>query len=226
MGVYKLRDLPPEEKPRERLKKYGSEALAVNELIAILIETGSKKESVLQLAQNLLSHFGNLEALSRASLEELQKVEGIGFAKACKIKAAFELGKRALAKRKDFKKINSPKDIFELLRFEIGSKKKEYFKLICLDSRNKIISVENISIGTLNSSLAHPREIFYSAIKNLANSIILVHNHPSGDPSPSDEDIKITQKIKEAGKLLGIELVDHVIICQNKYFSFKEKGMI
>lgn len=226
MGFYKLKDLPEEEKPRERLKKYGEEALSSNELIAILIQTGNKQESVLQLAQRIIAHFGNLEKLAEASLEELQKVKGVGFAKACKIKAAFELGKRALNKKSNLKKISHPKDIFELLKNEVATKKKEYFKLICLNTRNQIIAIENISIGTLNSALAHPREIFYSAIKNLANSIIVVHNHPSGDPSPSTQDIEITKKLQKAGDLLGIELTDHIIITKDNYFSFKQKGLL
>lgn len=226
MGLYKLKDLPEEEKPRERLKKYGEEALSSQELIAILIETGNKEESVLQLAQRLIAYFGSLEKLAEASLEELQKVKGVGFAKACKIKAAFELGKRALNEKLNLKKISHPKDIFDLLKNEIGTKKKEYFKLICLNTRNQIIAIENISIGTLNTALAHPREIFHSAIKNLANSIIVVHNHPSGDPSPSTQDIEITKKLKKAGDLLGIELTDHIIITKDNYFSFKQRGLL
>lgn len=226
MTIYKLKDLPAEEKPRERLKKYGEEALSTNELIAILIETGNKEESVLQLAQKIIAHFGGLDKLAEASLEEIQKVKGVGFAKACKIKAAFELGKRALNKKLNLKKISHPKDVFYLLKNELGTKKKEYFKSICLNTRNQIIAIENISVGTINSTLAHPREIFYSAIKNLANSIIIVHNHPSGDPSPSSQDIEITKKLKQAGELLGIELIDHIIITKDEYFSFNQKGLL
>jgi len=227
MATYKLRDLPQEERPRERLKKFGAEALSLQELIAIILETGNKKENVLRIAQNLLSHFGTLEKLFNASIEELQKVEGIGFAKACRLKAAFKLGERLLSQKQFLRqKIQSPQDVFKLLRFEIGNKKKEHFKILSLDSRNRIISIDDISVGTLNSALVHPREVFFPAIQNLANSIILVHNHPSGDPSPSKNDILVTKKLLSASKILGIPIVDHIILTKDSYLSFKDKGLI
>jgi DNA repair protein RadC len=164
---YTLHDLPQEERPRERLRKVGVDNLSLQELLALIIERGKKGENVLTIAQNLLSHFGSLTRIKGASIEELQKVKGIGFATACKLKAAFKLGEKTLAKPKRYgQKIETPKDIYELFKNELGDKKKEHFKILSLTSRNRIISIDDISIGTLTASLAHPREIFYPAIKN------------------------------------------------------------
>ncbi len=224
---YTLRDLPQEERPRERLKKYGVENLSLQELLAIVIEKGRRGKNVLTLAQELLARFGNLQKIKEASILELQKVEGIGFATACKIKAALALGERTLnTKEKPEIKITKPVQVFKLLKPELSKKKKEFFKIICLDTRSKVVAVETISVGSLNASLAHPREIFYSAIKNTAASFIIVHNHPSGDPTPSQDDIEITKKLKKLSEMLKIPLVDHVIIGSKDYYSFKENGLL
>ncbi len=224
---YTLRDLPQDERPRERLKKYGVESLSLQELLALIIEKGRKGKNVLTLAQELLARFGNLQKLKEASISELQKVEGIGFATACKIKAALALGERALNTReKPEIKITTPRQVFDLLEPELSKKKKEFFKIICLDTRSKVVAIETISVGSLDTSLAHPREIFYSAIKNTAASFIIVHNHPSGDPTPSQDDIEITKKLKKLSEMLKIPLVDHVIIGGQEYYSFKENGVL
>lgn len=224
---FTLRDLPPEEKPRERLKKVGVDNLSIQELLALIIERGKKGLNVLSVAQNLLAHFGNLAEIKEASIEELQKVKGIGFATACKLKAAFKLGEKALTKHKKYgEKIETPKDIYNLLKDGLTEKKKEHFKLLSLTSRSRLISIDDISIGTLDASLALPREIFYPAIQNSAASIILVHNHPSGDPEPSEDDLVITKRIVEAGKILNIEVKDHIIIAKDNFFSFKRKRLI
>lgn len=222
---FTVRDLPKEERPRERLVKYGESALSLQELLQIILRTGNKGESVVTLAQKLLVHFGNLQKLKEASIEELMSIKGIGLAKAVQIKAALELGRRAeITLERKQKKIISPQDVFKLMKSKLKDYSKEHFYIISLNSRNAIIN--EISIGTLNASLVHPREVFDEAIRQRANSIILVHNHPSSDPTPSKDDIKITKKLKEAGKILGIEVLDHIIITRNSYLSFKNKNLI
>lgn len=223
---FTLRDLPEEERPRERLLKFGSESLSIQELLQIVLRSGHKGESVALLSQKLLSHFGNLKRLFEASIEELMQIKGIGFAKAAQIKAVFELAKRysLYQEEKDLKRISSPEDVFKLIKAKIKDYKKEHFYILALNTKNSVIC--EISVGTLNASLVHPREVFAEAIKNRANSIILVHNHPSGDLTPSEDDIKITKKLIEGGKILGIEVLDHIIITENSYFSFKSKGLL
>jgi len=224
---FTIHDLPQEERPRERLRKVGVDNLSLQELLALIIEKGKRGENVLSIAQNLLAYFGNLAKIKEASIEELQEVKGIGFATACKLKAAFKLGEKALVSFEKYdQKIETPKDIFNLLKNDLRDKKKEHFKLLSLNSRSRLISIDDISVGTLTASLAHPREIFLPAIKNSADSIILVHNHPSGDPTPSKDDIKITKRLIKASQFLGIKIWDHLIIGGDKFFSFKEKGLL
>ncbi len=222
---YTLHDLPVEERPRERLRNVGVENLSLQELLALIIEKGGRSQNVLQVAQNLLSRFGNLKNIRNASLTELQEVKGVGLATACKLQAALRLGERAKNTQKLGPKIEKPEDVFRLLKNNLGEKKKEYFILLCLDSRHCIITEETISVGTLNASLAHPREIFLPAIKNSAASVILIHNHPSGDPAPSKKDKKLTERLRKAGEILGITVSDHIIITQNSYFSFTENSL-
>jgi len=219
---FTLHDLPQEDRPRERLKEVGVDKLSIQELLALVVEKGRKGKSVLSVSQNLLARFGNLAKMKEASVEELQEVDGIGFATACKLKAALKLGEKALNKhnRYDYE-IRGPKAVFDLLKNDLGNKKKEHFKILSLTTRKKIINIDDISIGILNSSIAHPREIFKTAIQNSAASIILVHNHPSGDPTPSNDDIKMTERLIEAGKIMGIEIDDHVIISDNLFASLR-----
>ena len=225
--TFTLHDLPQEERPRERLKKVGIDNLSLPELLALVIEKGKKGKNVLTIAQNLISHFGNLAKMKEASIEELQEVDGIGFATACKLQAVFKLGEKTQnATTKDGQRIQSAKNVFEILKNELGNKKKEYFKVLSLDSRNQLISIDNVSIGTINANLVHPREVFKTAIQHLATSIIVVHNHPSGDPEPSEADLKITKRLIEAGKLIDINILDHVIVTKTRFFSFKDKGII
>ena len=225
--TYTVRDLPIEERPRERLQKVGVDNLSTQELLALIIEKGGRGQTVLTLSQNLLAYFGNLQNIKNASLEELKKVKGIGFATACKIQAAFKLGEKAeLHSAKLGEKIEKPERVFNLLKNEIGNKKKESFYILSLTTRNNLISVDNVSTGTLSASLAHPREVFLPAIKNSASSVIVVHNHPSGDPQPSEDDLKITKRLTEAGKILGIDVVDHIIISKDSFYSFKDKNLL
>jgi DNA repair protein RadC len=231
--TYKVHDLPLSERPRERLKEYGAGSLASNELLAIILGSGSRGESVIVMAQKLLAQFGSLKGVFEASAEDLQKVKGLGPAKASKLIASFELARRLNRNIMDDEKINlqsrpvtSPSDIVELIRTKITSFTKEQFLVVSFDTRNKILGTDNISSGTLTASLVHPRETFESAIRRHAASIIVSHNHPSGDAEPSEEDMKITKRLTEAGKVMGIEVLDHIIVTKNNYFSFKEKGMI
>ena len=224
---FTVHDLPKQERPRERLKRLGAEALSAQELLAVIISRGSPNKSVINIAQDLLTKFGNINAISQASIEQLTEVDGIGPARAMQIKACFELGKRQELEPelKDLS-IENPKDVVDYVRKKIKDKAKEHFKLILLNTRNKIIDIVNISIGTLDASLVHPREVFKEAITHNSASVILVHNHPSGDPEPSDDDLKMTKRLKESGNILGIEVIDHIIIGKNSYYSFKEKELI
>ena len=224
---FTVRDLPRQERPRERLQKFGPEALSAQELLALVIGRGIPNKSVMNIAQELLAKFGNVKAIGQATIEELSQIKGIGLAKAAQIKACFELGKRENLEPelKNFD-VKNPEGVVKAIRASIQDKAKEHFKLILLNPRNKIIGISTISIGTLNASLVHPREVFKDAIVHSAASVVLAHNHPSGDPEPSEDDIAITKRLIEAGKILGIEVMDHIIIAKNGFFSFKEKGLI
>ena len=224
---FTVRDLPKSERPRERLIKFGPEALSAQELLALIIGRGIPKKSVMNIAQELLARFGNIKAISQASIEALSEIKGVGLAKAAQIKACFELGKRQdLEPELKNYDIKNPQSVVKAIRASIKDKAKEHFKLILLDTRNKIIGISTISIGTLNASLVHPREIFKEAIIHNSASVVLAHNHPSGDPEPSEEDLTITKRLVKSGKILGIEVIDHIIIGKTGFSSFKEKGLI
>ena len=224
---FTVRDLPRQERPRERLQKFGAEALSAQELLALVIGRGISKKSVMSIAQELLVRFGNIKTISQATIEELSQIKGIGLAKVAQLKACFELGKREdLEPEMITFDIKSPESVVKAIRASIKDKAKEHFKLILLNPRNKIIGISTISIGTLNASLVHPREVFKDAITHSAASVVLAHNHPSGDPEPSEDDLTITKRIIEAGKTMGIDVLDHVIITKNKVFSFKEAKLI
>ena len=206
---FTVRDLPRQERPRERLQKFGAEALSAQELLALVIGRGIPKKSVMNIAQELLAKFGNIRAISQATIEELSQIKGIGLAKAAQIKACFELGKREELEPelKNFD-IKDPEAVVKAIRASIQDKAKEHFKLILLNPRNKIIGISTISVGTLNASLVHPREVFKDAIVHSAASVVLAHNHPSGDPEPSEDDFKITKNLVESEEILGIEVID------------------
>ena len=224
---FTVHDLPKPERPRERLKKFGPEALSAQELLSLVIGRGIPKKSVMNIAQELLARFGSIKAISEASIEELSQIKGIGFAKAAQIKACFELGKRQeLELELKALHIKDPQSVVKVVRASIKDKAKEHFKLILLNTRNKVIGISTISIGTLNANLVHPREVFKDAIMHSAASVVLAHNHPSGDPEPSEEDIAITKRLVEAGKIVGIEVTDHIVIGKNSFCSFRERGLI
>lgn len=223
----KLRDFPQDEKPRERLLALGAESLSNHELLAILLRTGTKKESVLQLSNRLLQSFDGLRLLKEASVEELSSISGIGRAKAVHIMAALELGRRVhKLVYEDRYVIRTPEDGANYLMEDLRFLNQEHFVAMFLNTKNQIIHKQTIFIGSLNASIVHPREVFKEALKRSAASLICAHNHPSGDPSPSREDIEVTKRLCECGKLIGIEVLDHLIIGDQKYVSLKEKGYL
>jgi DNA repair protein RadC len=222
-----IKNLPAELRPRERLFKEGAEALSNAELLAILLRIGNKEESAVELATRILSQAGDLKNLASQSFDDFKSVKGVGLAKGAQIIAAIELGKR-IAKSNGSSKpiIKSPEDVVQLLMEEMRHLDREYIKAVSLNTKNMVIAVETISVGSLSSSIVHPREVFKNPIKRSAAAIVLVHNHPSGDPSPSKEDLDITRRLAEVGKLLGIDVLDHIIIGDNRWTSLKEKGVI
>ncbi|MCK4386845.1 MAG: DNA repair protein RadC [Candidatus Pacebacteria bacterium] len=218
-----IKDIPKIERPREKLCKYGSGKLSDAELLAILLRTGAKELNVLDLAKKILRKFKD-EKISETNIKELEKIHGLGTAKACEIVACFELGRRKL-KGKKTSILLSPKNVWDRMA-DIRVSKKEHFVVFYLDSRNQEIEREIISIGTLTESLVHPREVFESAVVNKTVSIIIAHNHPSGDTEPSEADIEITKKLTKAGKILGIKIVDHIIVTKDKWRSFQEENLL
>jgi DNA repair protein RadC len=222
-----IRDLPLSERPRERLQKLGVEALSAQEILALLLGRGIAGESVMVTAQKLLSQFGNLKGIANASVEELSQVRGIGLAKAAQIKAAFELSNRldSYAEAGGGQIVKTPEDVASLVRGRLRGKKREHFLALLLNTRNQLIKVAEISIGSLDASLVHPREVYKEAISASAASVIFVHNHPSGDPTASEDDIKLTKRLAEVGEIVGIEVSDHIIIGDKNYLSLKREGL-
>jgi DNA repair protein RadC len=224
---FTIHDLPASERPRERLQKFGAEALSAQEVLAVILGRGIAGESVMVTAQRLLSQFGSLKGIAGASLEELAGVRGIGLAKAAQIKAAFELTSRIEGYQESGKKetVKTPEDVVALVRSRLRSKKKEYFLALLLDTRNQLIRVAEISVGSLDSSIVHPREVFKEAVSASAASVLFAHNHPSGDPEASEDDINLTKRLVEAGEIMGIDVLDHVIIGDRGYLSLKREGL-
>jgi len=220
-----IKDLPEDERPRERLIKYGADVLSNAELIAIILGTGTKSESAILLAQRLIKDDRGIKFIIDSGVERLSSIKGIGIAKAVKLKAALELGRRLMAYSSNYNfTIKSPEDVINLVMDDMRYLNKEHFKIIMLNTKNRVIAIDTISVGSLNSSIVHPREVFKAAIERASSSIILVHNHPSGDPTPSKEDLDVTKRLFESGNILGIKVLDHIIIGNGKGISFKEKG--
>ncbi len=224
---FTIHDLPVSERPRERLQKFGVEALSAQEILALILGRGIAGESVTVTAQRLLSQFGNLRGIASASLEELTQVRGIGPAKASQIKAAFELANRLEGYPEAGKRplVKTPDEVVSLVRGRLRGKKKEHFLALLLDTRGQLIKVSEISVGSLDTSVVHPREVFKEAMSASASSVIFVHNHPSGDPEPSEDDIKLTERLAQAGEIMGIDVLDHIIIGDKNYLSLKSKGL-
>lgn len=222
-----IKELPTDERPREKMKGQGAQAMGNSELIAILLRTGNPAESALRLAENLLERQGGLAGFGNATMEDIEQIKGIGEAKAITILAAVELGRRVTSLAPLARAvIRTPDDVASLLMPRFRYETKESFLAVLLSTKNHVLKTPVISIGSLNASIVHPREVFREAINASAASVILAHNHPSGDPAPSPEDIELTRKLVEAGKLLDIPVLDHVVLGDGKYISFKEKGIL
>jgi DNA repair protein RadC len=232
MSQLKIREMSPEERPREKLAAHGPGALTTAELIAILLRTGIQGANAVEVARKLLEKYGSLGGLSRCSVDELKKIKGVGFAKSVQLVAAFGLGDRLGREKWAKQKIDSPEIVNDLLGSEMRMLRKESLRAILLDTRYHLIRIEQVSLGSGNESIAHPREIFRPAVVSGAYAVIVVHNHPSGDASPSQADHSLTRRLAEAAQLLQIKLLDHVIIGapgadgNPGYFSFKEAGVL
>lgn len=222
-----IRDYQKDDRPRERLKSDGAESLSNHELLAILLRTGTKSESVLHLANRLLNHFDGLRLLKDATIEEITSIKGIGSVKAIQVLAALELGRRiSRLTFEDRYVIRSPEDGANYMMEEMRFLTQEHFVCLYLNTKNQVLHKQTIFVGSLNASIVHPREVYKEAFRRSAASIICFHNHPSGDPSPSMEDIEVTKRLCECGKIIGIELLDHLIIGDKKFVSLKEKGYL
>jgi len=225
---FTVHDLPVRERPRERLMREGPKALTREEVLAIIISRGTKGRSVLDIARELVKEFKTIDAIADASIEELCRIEGIGRAKACQLKAALELANRVDEPVGDEygADVGSAEAVVRLMASKLRGLKQEHFHSLVADSRRKLVVCEQVSKGSLNTTIAHPREVFQKAIRAKASGIIVVHNHPSGDPTPSEDDVRLTRRLVEAGKVLGIALVDHIIIAGNKHYSFRSHALL
>ena len=222
-----IRDFPVSDRPRERMIQHGPQHLSNQEIIAILLRTGTKSESVLQLSSRFIKEFDGLSLLKEASIEEITSFKGIGEAKAVQLMAALELGRRVANLSFDGRYvIRSPEDGANYLMEEMRFLNQEHFICLYLNTKNQVLFKKTVFIGSLNASIVHPREVFKEALRRSAASIICFHNHPSGDPSPSREDIEVTKRLVECGKLMGIEVLDHIIIGEKKFTSLKQKGYL
>ena len=221
-----FKELPSDERPRERLKAYGPSTLSTSELLAILLSTGFTGKSVTAVAQDMLREFGGLTGLLRADYTDLKRIKGLGDAKATTIKAAMELGRRMAALSDiDRPKIGSPDDVFQIVGVEMMALDQEQLRVVLVDTKHQVISIRIVYQGTANQATARVGELFRDAVRHNAVGIILVHNHPSGDPAPSSADVSLTEEVIEAGKLLDIDVLDHVIIGYGQYVSMKRLGL-
>ncbi len=224
-----IKEWPEDERPREKMQKSGADSLSDAELLALIIRTGdhASHQSAIDLGRNLLQTFGDLRKLSVATLKEICEVKGAGPAKAASVLAALSLARRVnTGKLESLERFTAPSQIFNHFHYRFRDRRREYFIALLLDGKNRIILEEQVSEGSLNQSIVHPREVFSRAVKESAAAVILVHNHPSGDPSPSREDREITRRLKEAGEILGIKVLDHIIIGDGSYLSFVEQGLL
>lgn len=221
----KIKDLPKSDRPREKLVAKGVENLKDSELLAILLRTGKAGKNVIEIASQILTKYSK-KRLLQMTYEDLVKIDGIDSAKASTLLAAFELAKRALeVNDTNLPTIITPKDVVAQLT-DLRQNKREHFVALYLNAKNEMVHKETISMGTLNANLVHPREVFEPALKHSAASIMVAHNHPSGDPKPSEDDIEVTKRLAEAGKMMGVEVLDHVIMAKNSHFSFKDEKML
>ena len=221
-----LRELPSEERPRERLRQRGAEYLSAAELLAILLRTGTTEENVLELAGRLLARWGGLVGLHRASFAELCAVKGVGEAKAAQLKAGLELGRRLLAASPEERPaVRTPQDVADLLLPEMRFLDQEHLRVVLLSTKNQVLAVPTVYKGNVRAAQVRPSEVFREAVRENAPSVIIVHNHPSGDPTPSPEDVAVTRELVQAGRLLDIEVLDHVVLGNGRYASLRERGL-
>jgi len=221
-----VREMPREDRPRERLDRLGPEALRDGELIAVLFRTGTRREGAVALADRTLRHFGGLRGVARASLEELQQVRGLGKVKAVEVKAAFELGRRlAVYAAPERLRIRSGEDVARLLMLRFKECESEQFKALLLNTKNEVARIVDVSDGGLDATMALPRDVFRQAVREAASAVVVCHNHPSGDPEPSREDIALTKRLDEAAALLGLRLLDHVIFGDGRYVSLRDRRL-
>lgn len=225
---YTVRDMPREERPRERLMKFGAEALSSAELLAVVLGRGVKGEPVTATSQKLLNAFGNLRGVLDASPEELHELKGIGPAKSCQLRAIQEIARRLEDPHYSVVGVvvKGPEQVFDEVKALLKGKKEEHFLTVLLDTRNRIIETFEVSKGSLDTSIVHPREAFIKAVRRSAASMVLVHNHPSGDPEPSEEDIKLTKRLVQTSDIIGIDILDHLVVGGSKYVSMKTRGMM
>lgn len=230
---FTVNDLPLDERPRERMMREGADKISAQELLAVLLGRGVAGQSVMNIARDLMKQFKNLEAIVNASLEDLQNIKGLGPAKALQLKASLEIARRVLEVEREkegtknkSQAVADPAHIATIVRKKIRNWQKEHFFVISFDNRNRVTDTDPVTIGTLNSSLVHPRETFEIAISHHAASIAVAHNHPSGDPHPSEADLAVTARLAEAGTLMGIGLLDHVIVTKTDHFSFRSEGLL
>jgi len=222
-----MKSLAPHDRPREKLDRLGSSGLGDNELIAVILGHGFHRENALEIANRVLSLSGGVHGLTRMTEGRLRRISGVGPAKAAQILAAVELGRRTLASApSDRPRLGNPRDVASYLLPGHGSEPVEQFGVVMLDTKHRVIRTTVLSIGTLDSSLVHPREVFRAASECWAAAVVLFHNHPSGDPAPSPDDVALTSRLVDAGVLMGIEVLDHLVLADSKYFSFKEAGRI
>lgn len=223
-----IKELPADQRPRERLIAQGESALSDAELLAIILRSGTEEQTAIGLAQSLLSKFGGFRALAAKSIAELRRVKGVGPAKAAQVKAAVEIGRRMAerAAAEPGAPLTDSRSVYDLCSPRLRDQKKETFLVLLLDARNRVVREVEVSVGSLTASLAHPREVFHEAVRDSAAAIICVHNHPTGDPTPSGRDAEITRKLHATGKVLGIPLLDHIIIGEGRYYSFSDEGQL
>jgi DNA repair protein RadC len=222
-----MKELSVGDRPREKLARLGAAALGDNELLAIVVGSGSRRTNALALAKHILDASGGLHGVPRVSLDELRRLDGIGHAKATQVLAAVELGRRTLLRCPPVRlKFSSPREVASYLLPQYGARPVEQFGIVLLDTKHRLLRTSVISVGTLDSSPAHPREIFREAASGCAAAVVLFHNHPSGDPTPSRDDVDLTRRLIQAGDLMGIEVLDHIVLADTRYFSFKEAGRL
>ena len=222
-----MKEIAPHDRPREKLERLGPSALGDNELLALVLGSGARGRDVLELANGVLEHGRGLHGLTRAAAADLRRIPGVGSARAAQVLAAIELGRRTLMRtHADRPRLNTPRQLASYLLPQYGARPVEQFGIVMLDTKHRLLQIRLVSTGSLDSTVAHPREVFREAIAGRAAAIVLFHNHPSGDPHPSADDVALTARLAEAGQVVGIDVIDHLILADQRYYSFMEAGQL